>query len=52
MRNSELTTYGVVELSEIEMMEIDGGIPEGMKRGLHKIVDGLKDIIDVIIDTL
>lgn len=27
MKNSELTTYGVVELSEVEMMEIDGGHP-------------------------
>ncbi len=27
MKNLELATYGVVELNEVEMMEIDGGHP-------------------------
>ena len=52
MERLEYTPYGLVELNEIEMMSVDGGISKKMKRGLHKIVDGIKDIVDCWIDCL
>ena len=52
MERLEYTAYGLVELNEIEMMGVDGGISKKMKRGLHKIVDGIKDIVDCWIDQL
>ena len=42
----------LVELNEVEMMSIDGGVSDKVKRGLHKIVDGIKDIVDCWIDHL
>ena len=42
----------LVELNEIEMMSIDGGISKKMKEGLHEIVDGIKKIVDDWIDHL
>jgi hypothetical protein len=42
----------LVELNEVEMMSIDGGVSDKVKRGLHKIVDGIKDIVDWCIDQL
>ena len=42
----------LVELNEVEMMSIDGGISKKMKEGLHEIVDGIKKIVDDWIDHL
>ena len=52
MKRFEYATCGMVELNEIEMMGIDGGVSDKVKRGLHKIVDGIKDIVDDWIDRL
>ena len=46
MKKIAYATCGMVELNEIEMMGIDGGVSDKVKRGLHKIVDGIKDIVD------
>ena len=42
----------LVELNEVEMMSIDGGVSDQVKHGLHKIVDGIKEIVDWCIDQL
>ena len=52
MKRFEYATCRMVELNEIEMMGIDGGVSDKVKRGLHKIVDGIKDIVDDWIDRL
>ena len=52
MKRLEYATCGMVELNEIEMVGIDGGVSDKVKRGLHKIVDGIKDIVDDWIDRL
>ena len=46
MKRLENTTYGLVELNEVEMMSVDGGISKKMKEGLHNIVNGIKSIVD------
>ena len=52
MKRLENTTYGLVELNDVEMMSVDGGISKKMKEGLHEIVDGIKKIVDDWIDRL
>ena len=52
MERLEYTAYGLVDLNEIEMMSVDGGISKKMKEGLHEIVDGIKKIVDDWIDRL
>ena len=48
MRKIECATYGLVELNEVELMSIDGGVNKKIKRGLLKMVDGLKDVLNSI----
>ena len=52
MKRLEYATCEMVDLNEIEMMSIDGGISKKMKEGLHEIVDGIKKIVDDWIDHL
>ena len=52
MKRLENTTYGLVELNEVEMMSVDGGISKKTKEGLHDIVNGIKKILDDLIDRL
>ena len=49
MRKIEYATYGLVELNEVELMSIDGGVNKNIKRGLLKIVDGIKDVLTGLI---
>ena len=46
MRKIECATYGLVELNEVELMSIDGGVNKKIKLGLLKMVDGLKDVLN------
>jgi len=50
MKKIECATYGLVELNEVELMSIDGGVNKKIKRGLLKMVDGIKDILTGIIE--
>ena len=52
MKRLEYATCEMVDLNEIEMMSVDGGISKKMKDGLHEIVDGIKKIVDDWIDHL
>ena len=52
MKRLEYATCEMVDLNEVEMMSIDGGVSDQVKRGLHKIVDGIKEIVDWCIDQL
>ena len=46
MKRLEYAICEMVDLNEIEMMSVDGGISKKMKEGLHNIVNGIKSIVD------